>query len=355
MERVGKVIMIRKLSEYKALSEIENNEEISRPVYIVSLDELVNRTGKKQVNLGVRDGYTQEQIAIFDSSVFSLTRKYPFLKVGSIVKLYITRKEPYYNADRYMEEITDEFDLSDIADIAVDNPYDCYEHILEAVDEASYERNDDKYAPLNTLVRYIYSVREHSLLTSSSAVTYHHTGIGGNILHTVEVVDMCEKLLKSSIAQDVDKELLLAAAALHDVGKIECYSTDEIGVAEMTLDGYAYGGHHLSSIRAIEEAAEVGNYDPERIKLLVNIIACHHGSREAGDLATPLTIEGYWLHAMDDLNAKHYEAVEEIKTLEPGAVSKKKAIALGTRLYRRTDQEFNYDVKKEGWKPLEYR
>lgn len=44
--------MIRKLSEYKALSEIENNEEISRPVYVVSLDELVNRTGKKQVNLG---------------------------------------------------------------------------------------------------------------------------------------------------------------------------------------------------------------------------------------------------------------------------------------------------------------
>lgn len=58
---------------------------------------------------------------------------------------------------------------------------------------------------------------------------------------------------------------------------------------------------------------------------------------------------------MDDLNAKHYEAVEEIKTLELGVVSKKKVNALGIRLYRRTDQEFNYDVKKEGWKPLEYR
>ena len=43
---------------------------------------------------------------------------------------------------------------------------------------------------------------------------------------------------------------------------------------------------------------------------------------------------------MDDLDAKHYEAREEIMTLEPGAVSSKKVYALDTWLYRRTDQQF---------------
>ena len=97
----------------------------------------------------------------------------------------------------------------------------------------------------------------------------------------------------------------------------------------------------MDSLRAVEDAVKDGNYDKERIMILENIIASHHGAREFGDLATPMTIEGYWLHAMDDLDAKHYEAREEIMTLEPGAVSSKKVYALDTRLYRRTDQQFN--------------
>lgn len=341
-------MIMNKLSALKALTNMYNNEKLKRPVYVVSIEEQVNKAGKKQVNVSVKDGTSQEKISIFDSDIQSLTSRYPFFKTEAIVNLTITKKEPFYNAENVIEENTDEYDLSEIAEKAVDNPVPYYNYILKMVDEASAERKDDKYEPLSKLARQIYTERKEALLMSSSAMACHHTGISGNILHTAEVIEMCVCLLKSKcIGKDVDKELLLAAAALHDVGKTTCYMTDKVGVATMTLEGYALGGHHMDSLRAVEEAVKDGNYDKERIMILENIIASHHGSREFGDLATPMTIEGYWLHAMDDLNAKHYEAREEIKTLDPGTVSSKKVYALDTRLYRRTDQKFNEEADEK--------
>ncbi len=331
---------MKKLSEFKALSSMSNNETIKRAVYVTEIIDKMNRSNKNQVTLSVRDGVSQEKVTIFDTYVHTLTERYPFLKCNTVVILTITKNDPFYNAEPTIEEKTDSFDLNEIAEKALDDPLFYYDCILRRMDNASYERNDQTYDPLSKLVRDIYSERKEALLFSSSAMACHHTGIGGNILHTAEVMNMCEVLLKSCIGKDVDKELLLAAAALHDVGKTTCYKTDEIGTATMTLEGYAFGGHHLDSIRAVEEAAKNGNYDKERIMILENIIASHHGSRSFGDLATPMTIEGFWLHAMDDLDAKHYEAKNELKKLDPGTISTKDVYPLETRLYRRSDQKF---------------
>ena len=338
---------MKKLSDFKALTTMSNNESLTRPVYVISIDEQVNKTGKKQVNIAVKDGVSQEKISIFNSDIQSLTSRYPFFMTGSIVDLKITRNDNYFNAENEIVENTEEFDFLEIATRGANNPPSCFKYILEKVDEASADRKDNMHDPLSKLVRQIYMERKEALLTSSSAIACHHTGIGGNIKHTAEVVNMCVKLLEAEIGRDVDSELLLAAAALHDVGKTTCYITDKVGISTMTLDGYALGGHHFDSIRAVEEAAKNGNYDKERILILKNIIASHHGSRESGDLATPMTIEGYWLHTLDDLDAKHYEAREEIMSLEPGTWSSKKVYALDTRLYRRTDQQFNQEADEK--------
>ena len=65
-------------------------------------------------------------------------------------------------------------------------------------------------------------------------------------------------LLKSTLGQDIDAELLLTAAALHDIGKLDIYKTDDIGEATMTLQGYALGSHHYDSLMAVEEAIREG-------------------------------------------------------------------------------------------------
>ena len=179
---------MNKLSALKALTNMYNNEKLKRPVYIVSIEEQVNKAGKKQVNVSVKDGVSQEKISIFDSDIQSLTSRYPFFKTEAIVNLTITRKDPYYNAENLIEENTDEYDLSEIAEIAVGNPLPYYMYILKTVDEASAKRQDDMYDPLSKLVRQIYTERKEALLTSSSAMTCHHTGISGNILRTIDFI-----------------------------------------------------------------------------------------------------------------------------------------------------------------------
>ena len=330
---------MRHLSEYQALSDMGNGMEQNRPLYIVSIEEKVNLTGKKQVILTVRDGVSTEKVSVFDTDVECLQKAYPFLTPGAVAEMTISKKDPFYNARKdEVRDLSDEepFDLTEIAEKATESdPMSHYNYILRKVREVA--KDDGVHTPISHLAEAIYEKMKDELIYSSSAIGMHHTGIHGNIVHTAEVMNICDVLTKTVLGRDIDKELLFTAAALHDVGKLECYHTDSVGVATMTLKGYALGGHHYSSLLAIEEEEKLGNYDQERILILKNLIASHHGNKEYGDLATPLTLEGYWLHAADDLDAKHYEVRKAIMELQPGGVSAKNKM-LETYLYRRTDQ-----------------
>ena len=329
---------MKRLTNYKKLADMVNFETISRPVYVVSITEKVNKAGKTQAQVLVKDGYDINTVSIFDTSINDLTSRFPFFNEGSIVNMNITRKDPYFNADLRISEVDEEYDLSDIADKAIDNPEKYLSYIIKTVKSVSSAQEGHEYDLLSNLVDDIYDKYKTELMYSSSAISNHHTGIGGNLLHTSEVINICMCLLKSCLGKDIDAEILIAAAALHDVGKIFAYSTDKVGVATMTLGGCFMGGHHWDSLRIVEEESQKRKYNPEKLMILKNAIASHHGSREFGDIATPMSLEAFWLNMADNLSAKHYEAMKGIMELNPGEMSARGVYPLDTRLYRRTDQ-----------------
>ena len=151
-------------------------------------------------------------------------------------------------------------------------------------------------------------------------------------------MEICSKLLETPLGDDIDAELLMAGAALHDIGKIDCYVTDEVGEATMSLEGSALGGHHYGSLKEIDDAVRDGEYDTERVLLLKNIVACHHGKREFGDIATAMTLEGFWLHYADELDAKHFTVKSKIMECDPGKTTSHKEGDTQYTLYRRVDQ-----------------
>lgn len=326
-----------RLSDYKSLEMMGNYETLERPVYVASMEEIVNKAGKPQLNLTVKDGTGTQKVSVFDMSLQIMKDDYPFAVPGTVVIMKITKKDPFFNAQNHFKKTKDEFDLTEIAEKATDkDPIEFYNYILKTVRAAAREAGE--YQPIADIVQSVYEKRKDEVLRGSSAIRMHHTGLYGNIVHTAEVINVCTALLKSTLGQDIDAELLLTAAALHDIGKLDTYKTDDIGEATITLQGYALGSHHYDSLMAVEEAVREGNYDPERVLLLKNIIASHHGSREFGDLATPLTLEGLWLNFADDLDAKHFEARQAIMELEPGTVSPRKVFPFDFVLYRRSDQ-----------------
>lgn len=136
--------------------------------------------------------------------------------------------------------------------------------------------------------------------TAPAAKLYHHAYLGGLMEHTVAVAEMCE-----FVGQQygrVDRDLLLTAALLHDVGK-----TRELAF-ETTIDFTDAGrflGHVIQGVTLVsDKVKELPSFPEAKSQLLLHCIVSHHGELEWGSPKRPKTIEALILHHVDNLDAK---------------------------------------------------
>ena len=136
--------------------------------------------------------------------------------------------------------------------------------------------------------------------TAPAAKLYHHAYLGGLMEHTVAVSDMCD-----FVGQQygrVDRDLLLTAALLHDVGK-----TRELAF-ETAIDFTDAGrllGHVIQGVTLVsEKAGELPSFPDVKLQQLLHCIVSHHGELEWGSPKRPKTIEALVLHHVDNLDAK---------------------------------------------------
>ena len=97
----------------------------------------------------------------------------------------------------------------------------------------------------------------------------HHGYAGGLLEHTVGVATLCRET--AQLHPRLRHDLLLAAALLHDVGRVR-----ELGSGpafRQTEEGRLLGHVHLG-LRMIEERAR--DLDPAVLAELLHAIACHH-------------------------------------------------------------------------------
>ena len=108
----------------------------------------------------------------------------------------------------------------------------------------------------------------------------HHAYVGGLAEHTLNVVRLCEAVCQ--IHPGLDRDLLIAGALLHDIGKIIEYETR---AAITTTDEGKLVGHTVIGYRRIADAMDEIEDFPGDLRLRVsNIIIAHHGtSRPAHD------------------------------------------------------------------------
>lgn len=159
-----------------------------------------------------------------------------------------------------------------------------------------------KNETLRNIVADVYSQVTTSFATASSAIGVHHVGAGGNLAHTCEVA-----LLSSTIAcslqvlgYDVNEDLCIAGALLHDIGKIDTYEIDGPAV-NMTLDGNM--SDHIALGFARLQQSVVAQQHPDVTRLLGHIILSHHGSKEFGSPVTPKFMEAYVVNYADGISA----------------------------------------------------
>jgi 3'-5' exoribonuclease len=136
--------------------------------------------------------------------------------------------------------------------------------------------------------------------TAPAAKLYHHAYLGGLLEHTVAVAEMCD-----FVGQQygrVDRDLLLTAALLHDVGKTRELSFDT--TIDFT-DAGRFLGHVIQGVTFItEQAAKLSALPDVKLQELLHCVVSHHGELEWGSPKRPKTIEALILHHVDNLDAK---------------------------------------------------
>jgi 3'-5' exoribonuclease len=130
---------------------------------------------------------------------------------------------------------------------------------------------------------------------------HHHAYISGLIEHTVAVTSLCDGLV-GQYAQ-TDRDLLVCAALLHDVGKCDELVFDT--AIEYTDSGRLLG-HVVLGVQRLHSAVDRAGLrvDVGRFMRLEHAMLSHHGELEWGSPKRPSTIEALLLHHVDNLDAK---------------------------------------------------
>lgn len=135
---------------------------------------------------------------------------------------------------------------------------------------------------------------------SSAAKSVHHGFVGGLLEHTLSVTKLCEYY---TMAYPVlNKDLLISAAILHDIGK-----TKELSLFpenDYTDAGQLLGHIVIGSEMVAKKAAAIPDFPPKILSLLQHCILAHHGELEFGSPKKPAIIEAVALNFADNTDAK---------------------------------------------------
>jgi 3'-5' exoribonuclease len=133
-----------------------------------------------------------------------------------------------------------------------------------------------------------------------AAKVLHHAWIGGLLEHVVTLARVCRAA--APFYPEVNRDLLVTGAILHDIGKVRELSWGT--TFSYTLEGQMIGHISIAQGMLREKIAALPGF-PDRLRVLVeHMILSHHGKYEFGSPKLPMTPEAVLLSALDDVEAK---------------------------------------------------
>jgi 3'-5' exoribonuclease len=280
---------------YIANCPAQENKVITSTFVVASKQVKAKKSGEPYLALTLADRTGQLEAKMWDNvpAVLDAFEQDDFIKVKGLVNKYNGRYQITVHKLRRLEE--HEVDPSDYlpkcprdvevlwGDLAafvagIQNPY------LKALLEV-FMRDPEIAAAYKT---------------APAAKTLHHAYIGGLLDHVVSLFRSCD--LTARNYPQIDRDLLLAGAFLHDIGKIH----------ELSF-GRSFGyttrgqllGHMVIELEMLHAKIAVVPGFPDQLKILLeHLIISHHGEYEFGSPKLPMFPEALMLHYLDDLDSK---------------------------------------------------
>ena len=139
----------------------------------------------------------------------------------------------------------------------------------------------------------------HRLRRSAAAKSVHHAYSGGLLEHTVSCLKLAHRLADQY--PQVDRDLLVAGAFFHDLGKIRELQGEK-GV-EYSDEGKLVG-HLVMAAQWIHDKARRIGVPRDLEHHIVHLVLAHHGRLEFGSPKVPMTLEALLTHYIDELDSR---------------------------------------------------
>jgi len=142
---------------------------------------------------------------------------------------------------------------------------------------------------------------------SSAAKSMHHVFAGGLLQHTLKVARLCDLIYREyeendkAITAMISRDLLIAGAILHDIGKAQELSPGP--GFDYTLKGRLLGHIPLGLMEVKARLDRIEGFPDEAADLLMHMLISHHGEYEYGSPKRPKCMEAFILHYADNLDA----------------------------------------------------
>jgi len=284
-------------------------DQIITGFFLVHEKEVRNtNTGKPylRMELGDRSGSVEARMWEQFEGFAKAVNRDDFVKVQARVEIY--RNKPQLSLQQFRLAKPEEID---IVDFLAHTPFDVEELYRQLLSDAEGIKNPW----LQRLVLKVLSDPQIAtrFKRAPAAKVMHHAYLGGLLEHVVGLCALAK--LVALHYPELDVDLLLTAAMLHDVGKLDelCYERS----VSYTTEGQLLG-HIVMELETVAKAIEEIDGFPAKLKAVVqHILISHHGQYEFGSPKLPMIREALVFHYLDDMDSK-MAAVRAAMAVESG-------------------------------------
>ncbi len=284
------------------INEIREGENVVEHFLCKSKQTLKSRAGKSYLSLKLQD-----KTGTVDAKVWELNNdikafdENEFIKIDGTAIVY--QNDIQLNVKRIRRSLEGEYDPMDYIPSTEKNIEEMTKELLGYI-------NTIKNNFVKKLLEEIFinnSVISKKLKYHSAAKNIHHGYMGGLVEHTLSVTQICDFMAPRY--KYVDRDILIATAMLHDIGKI--YELSDFPENDYTDDGQLLGHIIIGTELITETAKKIDGFPKKLESLLKHSILSHHGEYEYGSPQLPKTIEAFILHCADNMDAK-VKVIEEM-------------------------------------------
>lgn len=193
--------------------------------------------------LGDKDGEIPAKL--WDYTDNGLFEAEMIVKVRGTIEQY-NGKDQFRIAQIRPVASTDEYNIADLVPASEIGGEQIFNMLLRRVN--AFKDND-----LKSIVLSILEDKKKLLINCPAAFRLHHAMVGGLMLHTMSIVRMAEEICQ--IYPNIDKELLLSGAILHDTAKTWEFELSKTGLVKGYSTEGELIGHLVKGAMYVENTA----------------------------------------------------------------------------------------------------